>query len=47
MVDGEASLNIIALWDSSPSDDVIDIMPLKNAKAIINSEYGVQIYYTD
>ncbi len=47
MVDGEASLQIIALWDSSPTDDITDIVPLKNAKAIINSEYGVQIHYTD
>ena len=45
--DGNATLSIVAVWDSSSVDSVSRLSPLANAKVIITSEYGTMIQQTD
>jgi hypothetical protein len=45
--DGNATLSIVAIWDSSSVDSVSRFSPLTNAKVIITSEYGTMIQQTD
>ena len=43
--DGNGSIVLKAVWDKS-IDSIPDIVPLQNAKIIMSSQYGIQIYYT-
>jgi hypothetical protein len=43
--DGNGSLELKALWNKS-LDTIPDLAPLQNAKVILSSQYGMQIYYT-
>jgi len=46
-VDGNAKIEIAALWDSTLADQSTIALPLRNAKAILSSEYGMLIRWTD
>jgi hypothetical protein len=46
VVDGNGTIELKAVWNKS-IDSIPDIVPLSNAKIIISSKYGMQIYYTD
>ena len=43
--DGNGTMELRAVWDKS-TDSIPDIVPLQNAKVIMSSQYGIQIYYT-
>src|ERR1035438_6534688 len=43
--DGNGSVVLKAVWDKS-TDSIPDIVPLQNAQVIMNSQYGMKIYYT-
>ena len=43
--DGNGSIVFQAVWNKS-TDSIPDIVPLQNAKVIMNCQYGIQIYYT-
>ena len=43
--DGKGSIVLKAVWDKS-TDSISDIVPLQNAQVIMNSQYGMKIYYT-
>jgi len=45
--DGQGSLSILALGDTSYVDTIPSFVPLKNAKVVLASEYGIRIEYTD
>ena len=45
LVDGNGSLELKAVWNNS-TDSIPNIIPLQNAKVILSSQYGMQIYYT-
>lgn len=45
--DGNAQIEIIALWDSTGADSVSNFVPIANAKVIITSQYGMMIKQTD
>ncbi len=45
--DGNATLSIVAVWDSSSVDSVSRFTTLAYAKVIITSEYGTMIHQTD
>jgi hypothetical protein len=45
--EGNASLKLIVLGDTSLNNSNMSYVPLKNAKVILSSEYGVTIKYTD
>ena len=45
--DGEGKLRIMAYGDTSLVDSIPDYIPMQNAKAILTSEYGTLIRYTD
>jgi hypothetical protein len=42
--DGNGRIELKAVWNKS-SDSIPDIVPLQNAKVILSSQYGMQIYY--
>ncbi len=46
-VDGKAMLKITAVWDTSTVEGIQKLMPLADAKVIINSEYGASVRYTN
>lgn len=45
--DGDASLVVVALWDSTATDSVDNLIPLQNAKVILTSQYGMMVRSTD
>lgn len=45
-VDGNGVLELKAVWDAS-TDSVANYLPLSNAKVMLNSQYGMNIYYTN
>jgi len=45
--DGQGALSILALGDTSFVDTIKHFAPLKNAKVVLASEYGIMIKYTD
>ena len=45
--EGNSRLELTALWNVSGDTSVPDYQPLKNAKIILSSEYGIQIKQTD
>lgn len=47
MYDGNAQLIVTALWDTAGNGNVIEMIPLKNAKAFVSNEYGMSIRYTN
>ena len=46
-VEGNSKLEVTAIWNASNNDSLPDFQPLKNAKVILTSEYGVQVNQTD
>ncbi len=46
-VEGNSKLQLKAIWDIANNDSLPDYQPLKNAKVILSSEYGLQIKQTD
>jgi hypothetical protein len=42
--DGKGIMELKAVWNKS-TDSIPDIVPLQNAKVIMSSQYGIQIYY--
>ncbi len=46
-VDGNAEINLVALWDTSTVDGIIKYRALAGAKVILNSEYGAFVKYMD
>jgi hypothetical protein len=42
--DGNGTMELRAVWNKS-TDSIPDIVPLQNAKVILSSQYGIQIYY--
>ncbi|MFH0733147.1 MAG: DUF4876 domain-containing protein [bacterium] len=47
LVDGNAEIKLVALWDTSSVAGVIKYTPLPGAKVILNSIYGVFVKYLD
>lgn len=47
LVDGNAELRIVGLWDTSSTTGVTKYAPLNGAKVILNSEYGSFVRYLD
>ncbi len=47
LVDGNAELRIVGLWDTSSTEGVVKYAPLSGAKVILNSEYGSFVRYLD
>ncbi|MCX6149807.1 MAG: DUF4876 domain-containing protein [Ignavibacteriales bacterium] len=45
--DGNSTIKLIALWNDPELDSTQNPIPLINAKVIVTSEYGIQIFYTD
>jgi len=45
--DGNAKMNLVAVWDSSSNISEMKLAPLANAKVILSSEYGVRVFKTD
>lgn len=45
--DGNAKIELLAIWDTSTVENNPQYIPLKNAKVILTSEYGVSIRKTD
>jgi len=45
--DGNAKIELTAIWDTSSVENVSKYVPLKNAKVILSSEYGVSVRTTD
>jgi hypothetical protein len=45
LIDGNGTLELKVVWNKS-IDSIPDIVPLQNAKVILSSQYGIQIYYT-
>jgi len=45
--DGNAKIELLAIWDTSTVESVQKFVPLKNAKVILSSEYGVSVRTTD
>lgn len=45
-VDGDGTLTIVALWDETPNDSLITLVPLAGAKVFLASEYGTMIRQT-
>ena len=43
--DGNGSVVLKAVWNKS-TDSIPDVVPLQNAQVMMNSQYGIQIYYT-
>ncbi|MDR3667427.1 MAG: hypothetical protein P4L35_11350, partial [Ignavibacteriaceae bacterium] len=43
--DGNGTLELKAIWNKS-LDTIPDLAPLQNAKVILSSQYGMQVYYT-
>jgi hypothetical protein len=43
--DGNGIIELKTLWNKS-KDSIPDLVPLQNAKVILSSQYGMQIYYT-
>ncbi len=46
-VDGNSTIRLVALWDTSTVEGVIKNVPLQGAKVILNSEYGTFVRYLD
>jgi len=46
-VDGDATIELTAIWDSSTVETERKYAPLVNAKVILSSEYGILIRQTD
>ena len=46
-VDGNSTLNIVALWDTSTVTGIEKNIPLAGGKVILNSEYGTFVRYLD
>jgi hypothetical protein len=44
VVDGNGSLELKTIWNSS-LDSIPNFIPLENAKVILSSQYGIQVYY--
>ena len=44
--DGDGVLNLSAVWDAS-TDSIPNYIPLANAKVILNSMYGMSVFYTN
>lgn len=47
LVDGNAELRIVGLWDTSTTEGVTKYTPLYGAKVILSSEYGSFVRYLD
>lgn len=47
MIDGKASLKIIALWEYVDSENNTYFLPLNNAKVTLTSEYGIMLKTTN
>ncbi len=47
LVDGDAHIEILAVWNISLDDSLPEYMPLKNAQVILSSEYGLHVKQTD
>ena len=45
--DGDARIELMAIWDTSSVENNPQYIPLKNAKVILTSEYGISIRLTD
>ena len=45
--DGNAKIELLAVWDTSSVDNNPQYVPLKNAKVILSSEYGLSVRTTD
>jgi hypothetical protein len=43
--DGNGTIELKAVWNNS-TDTIPNIVPLQNAKVILSSQYGMQIFYT-
>ena len=46
-VDGNSSIKLVAIWDTSTVEGVNKYVPLAGAKVILNSEYGTFVRYMD
>ncbi|MCK9425804.1 MAG: DUF4876 domain-containing protein [Ignavibacteriaceae bacterium] len=46
-IDGNAKIELTAIWDTSSVENVTKYIPLINAKVILSSEYGVSVRTTD
>ena len=46
-VEGNSKLELTAIWDVANNDSLPSYQPLKNAKVILSSEYGLQVKQTD
>ncbi|MFO7525712.1 MAG: DUF4876 domain-containing protein [Ignavibacteriaceae bacterium] len=47
MVEGNTHLRIEAYWHSVPADSTSELLPLRNAKVILSSMYGMMIHQAD
>lgn len=45
--DGNAQIELFAIWDTSSVENITTYIPLKNAKVILSSEYGISVRMTD
>ncbi|MDP3683924.1 MAG: DUF4876 domain-containing protein [Ignavibacteria bacterium] len=45
--DGDAKIELLAIWDTSTVEGITKYIPLKNAKVILSSEYGLSVRITD
>ena len=45
--DGNAKIELMAVWDTSTVEGITTYIPLKNAKVILSSEYGISVRTTD
>ncbi len=46
-VEGKSELKLTTIWDVANNDSLPDYQPLKNAKVILSSEYGIMVKQTD
>jgi len=46
-IDGNAKIELFAMWDTSTVENNPQYIPLKNAKVILTSEYGISVSKTD
>lgn len=45
--DGQGNISILALGDTAYVDSIPSFVPMRNAKVVLASEYGMRIEYTD